>query len=160
MRFFFIQKGDAKMTNLTPKQKRFCDEYLISLNATQAAIKAGYSRKTAGSIGDENLKKPEIKKYIETRLKEKEKELIADQNEVLEYLTLVMRGKSQSEEIIIEGCGKGISEARLINKHPDEKDRIKAAELLGKAHGAFSDKIDLNGDMELNIVVDYGDDDN
>ena len=46
------------------KQKRFCEEYIVDFNATQAAIRAGYSKKTAGSIGSENLKKPEIKKYI------------------------------------------------------------------------------------------------
>ena len=76
---------------MTEKQKRFCDEYLISLNATQAAIKAGYSEKTAKQIGQENLTKPDIKKYIEDRLDEKEKELIADQDEVMKYLSAVMR---------------------------------------------------------------------
>ena len=68
---------------MTEKQKLFCEEYLISLNATQAAIKAGYSEKTAYSIGNENLKKPEIQEYIQKRLKEKEDALIAKQDEVL-----------------------------------------------------------------------------
>ena len=79
------------MVKMTAKQQRFCDEYLIDLNATQAAIRAGYSKKTAGVIGDENLKKPYIIEYIDKRMAEKEAELIADQNEVIKYLTSVMR---------------------------------------------------------------------
>lgn len=80
------------MAKLTAKQQRFCDEYLIDLNATQAAIRAGYSPKTARMIANENLTKPYIKEYIEKRMAEKEKELIADQDEVLKYLTSVLRG--------------------------------------------------------------------
>ena len=145
------------MAEMTAKQKRFCDEYLIDLNATQAAIRAGYSEKTARKIGQENLTKPDIKKYIEERMAEKEKELIADQDEVLKYLTAVMRGKSQSEVVVVEGIGEGCSEARAMQKAPDEKERLKAAELLGKRYGLYTDKIDQQVDMELNISVDYGD---
>ena len=77
---------------LNDKQQRFCDEYLIDLNATQAAIRAGYSKKTAYSQGQRLLKHDEAKTYIEARMAEKEKELIADQDEVLKYLTSVLRG--------------------------------------------------------------------
>lgn len=142
---------------LTDKQRKFCDEYLIDLNATQAAIRAGYSPKTARMIANENLTKPYIKEYIEKRMAEKEKELIADQDEVLKYLTSVLRGKSQSTEIIVEGVGDGCSEARTILKEPSEKDRLKAAELLGKRYGLYTDKVEADVDMELNITVDYGD---
>lgn len=145
------------MAKLTAKQQRFCDEYLIDLNATQAAIRAGYSKKTAYSIGVENLKKPEIKKYIDSRMAEKEKALIADQDEVLRYLTSVLRGESQSTEIVVEGIGEGCSEARTIQKEPSEKDRLKAAELLGKRYGLYTDRIETDVDMELNISIDYGD---
>ena len=145
------------MAKLTAKQQRFCDEYLIDLNATQAAIRAGYSKRTAYSIGIENLKKPEIKKYIDSRMAEKEKELIADQDEVLKYLTSVMRGESKSTELVVEGCGDGFSEARTVLKEPSEKDRLKAAELLGKRYGLYTDKIETDVDMELNINIDYGD---
>lgn len=141
------------MANMTPKQKRFCDEYLIDLNATQAAIRAGYSEKTAYSIGVENLKKPEIKNYIAERMAEKESELIADQDEVLQYLTSVMRGKTQSSVLAL--CGDGCQE--VIEKNPDEKERLKAAELLGKRYGLYTEKVEQQVDMELNIVVDYGD---
>ena len=144
---------------MTPKQKRFCDEYLIDLNATQAAIRAGYSKKTAYSIGEENLKKPELKKYIDSRMAEKESELIADQDEVLKYLTAVMRGKTQAEVVVVENVGDFRSEARTMQKAPDEKERLKAAELLGKRYGLYTDRVEQDVDMNLNITVDYGDGD-
>lgn len=148
-----------KKDKLTLKQKRFADEYIISGNATQSAIKAGYSKKTAGVIAVENLEKPNIKTYIDERLKELDDKAIAKQEEVLQYLTAVMRGQSKSAVVVIEGLGEGLSEARLINKTPDEKDRIKAAELLGKRYGAFTEKVDISGDMSLSIEVDYGTED-
>ena len=74
----------------------------------------------------------------------------------MEYLTLVLRGGSQSTEIVVEGTGKGRSEARAVEKTPSEKDRLKAAELLGKAYGLYTDRIGMDADMELNITVDYG----
>lgn len=148
-----------KKDKLTLKQKRFADEYIISGNATQSAIKAGYSKKTAGVIAVENLEKPNIKAYIDKRLKELDDKAIAKQEEVLQYLTAVMRGQSKSAVVVIEGLGEGLSEARLINKTPDEKDRIKAAELLGKRYGAFTEKVDISGDMSLSIEVDYGTED-
>lgn len=143
---------------LTAKQQRFCDEYLIDLNATQAAIRAGYSEKAARQIATENMAKPAIKEYIEKRMAEKEAALVADQAEVLKYLTSVMRGQSQSEVVVVEGVGEGCSEARAMQKAPDEKERLKAAELLGKAHMMFTDKVQQEVDMDLNITVDYGDD--
>lgn len=143
---------------MTAKQKRFCDEYLTDMNATQAAIRAGYSAKTAYAIGQENLKKPVVKEYIEERMQQKEKELIADQDEVMRYLTSVLRGQSQSEIVVIESTGDFMSQARTMQKAPDEKERLKAAELLGKAHMLFTDKVQQEVDMDLNITVDYGDD--
>ena len=148
-----------KKDKLTLKQKKFADEYIISGNATQSAIKAGYSKKTAGVIAVENLEKPNIKAYIDERLKELDDKAIAKQEEVLQYLTAVMRGQSKSAVVVIEGLGEGLSEARLMNKTPDEKDRIKAAELLGKRYGAFTEKVDISGDMSLSIEVDYGTED-
>lgn len=146
--------ADGKMT---AKQRRFCDEYLIDLNATQAAIRAGYSKKTAYSIGNENLNKPEIDRYIKKRMEEKEAELIADQDEVLKYLTSVIRGQSRSSVVVVESTGDFMSEAREMEKAPDEKEKLKAAELLGKRYGIFTDKLEQSVDMDLNITVDYGD---
>lgn len=142
------------MSQLTAKQQRFCDEYLIDMNITQAAIRAGYSKKTAYAIGQENLKKPMVKEYIEKRMAEKEAALIADQTEVMQYLTSVMRGGSSSSVLARNEAGAD----RVIEKPPDEKERLKAAELLGRAHMMFTDKVQQDVDMNLNITVDYGDD--
>lgn len=128
---------------LTLKQKRFADEYIISGNATDAAKKAGYSEKTAFTIATENLKKPYIKQYIDQRIKELDDKKIAKQEEVLRYLTSVLRGESESAIVVVEGCGDGYSEARTVKKTPDEKERLKAAELLGKRYRIFSEKSEV-----------------
>ena len=144
---------------LTIKQQRFADEYIISGNATKAAIKAGYSEKTANRIATENLSKPVIKTYIDARLAELEDKAIAKQDEVLKYLTSVMRGESLSEIVVIEGEGDGVSTARRMEKAPEEKDRIKAAELLGKRYGLFKDKVDITGEVRTVVVDDIGETD-
>ena len=136
---------------MTFKQQRFCDEYLIDLNATQAAIRAGYSKKTAYSIGVENLKKPELKKYIEQRMEEKESELIADQDEVLKYLTSVLRGEELDEMLTTNPMGE--TETVKIRR---QSNQIKSAELLAKRYGLLVEKVEGELDMELNITIDYG----
>lgn len=138
------------------RQRRFADEYLIDLNAEAAAVRAGYSPRYARGNAYKLVARSGIKEYIEKRMAEKESELIADQNEVLRYLTAVMRGESTSEEIIVEGIGDGRSKARKLEKTPSEKDRLKAAELIGKRYGLFTDKIETDIDMDLNISIDYG----
>lgn len=145
------------MAKMTAKQQRFCDEYLIDLNATQAAIRAGYSEKYAHTNANKLLQITTIKDFISERMAEKESELIADQDEVLKYLTSVMRGESQSEIVVVENIGDYMSEARAMQKAPDEKERLKAAELLGKRYGLYTEKVDQQVDMDLNITVDYGD---
>ena len=142
------------VAGMTAKQKRFCDEYLIDLNATQAAIRAGYSKKAAQAIGAENLTKPVIKQYIEQRMQEKEDALIAGQNEVLKYLTSVLRGESEASVVVVESTGDFTSEARIIKKPPDEKERLKAAELLGKRYGLYTDKVEASGAIPVVIVDD------
>lgn len=144
---------------MTAKQKRFCDEYLVDLNATQAAIRAGYSEKNANNIASENLAKPNIKKYISDRMAEKESELIATQDEVLRYLTSVLRDNTDSETIVIEGLGEGMSKARKTRIKPSEKDKLKAAELLGKRYALFTEKVEQAVDMDLSVNIDYGDGD-
>lgn len=111
---------------MTPKQKKFCDEYIKSGNAKQSAIKAGYSPKTAYSIGNENLNKPELKAYIEKRLKRLESEKIAGAREVLEYLSSVMRGE-QTESV---ATARGVYD----NVPVSAKDRINAAKELLKRY--------------------------
>ena len=145
------------MAKLTAKQQRFCDEYLVDLNATQAAIRAGYSSKTAHVIGAENLSKPNLKRYIDQRMAEKESALIADQDEVLKYLTAVMRGESRASVVVVESTGDFMTEAREMQKAPDERERLKAAELLGKRYGLYTEKVEQAVDMDLNITVESGD---
>jgi len=124
---------------LTEKQKAFADEYITCLNATEAALKAGYSENTAGAIGHENLKKPKIKEYIETRMEAKEEDRIATQDEVLEYLTKVMRGEEEEIDKFFDDTGR----EKEIRQPPKVRDRTKAAELLGKRYAIFVDKQEL-----------------
>ena len=131
------------MTKMTLKQQRFADEYIITGNATQAAIKAGYSKKTAKVIANENLTKPYIKKYIDERLAQLESEKIASQQEVLSYLSSVMRGEMTEQTLRSVGeSGQVIAEIDV-----GAKDRIKAAELLGKRYKLWTDKseVDVTG---------------
>lgn len=135
---------------MTPKQKRFCDEYLIDCNATRAAIDAGYSKKTAYSIGNENLSKPELRAYIDERLAEMESKKIADATEVMQYLTSVLRGESKSS--VLSLCGDGYQE--VVEKNPDEKEKLKAAELLAKRYGLLTDKLGVTGAIPVVISGD------
>ena len=137
---------------MTPRQQKFCDEYLISGNATDAAIKAGYSPKTAYSMGNENLNKPELKAYIETELDKIHSAKIADTEEVMKYLTAVMRGEHTEEIPLL--CGDGCQ--KLTQKEVGTKERLKAAELLAKRYGLLTDKVNLNGTAEVTIVDDIG----
>lgn len=144
---------------MTKKQKIFADEYLIDLNATRA-YKVAYPNVkndvTAAAAASRLLRNVKVQEYIAQRMAEKESELIADQDEVLRYLTSVLRGKSRAQEIVVEGIGEGCSEARTMEKAPSEKERLKAAELLGKRYALFTDKVDMDADMDLNITIDYG----
>ena len=145
---------------MTEKQKLFADEYLIDCNATRA-YKAVYrsikSDEVARKAGSRLLTNVDVKKYITNRMEEIHNEKTADAQEVIEYLTSVLRGESCSTEIVVEGTGDGCSEARTIEKAPSEKERLKAAELLGKRYGLYTDKVDLDADAELHICIDYGD---
>ena len=100
----------------------------------------------------ENLKKPHIKSYIDERLEAINSAKIASQEEVLQYLTAVMRGETAATEVVVEGEGDGVSCARLIEKPPNEKERIRAAELLGKRYGAFTDKVSVDGNIAVEFV--------
>lgn len=152
---FAMLGGDGKLSKLTLKQKRFADEYIISANATAAAIKAGYSKKTARSIGQENLTKPDIKAYIDERLEKLDSEKIADQKEVLQYLSSVMRGEQQEKTLISIGeFGQ-----EIVDIDVGAKDRIKAAELLGKRYRLFTDKVEMDVSSDVTINVGEWDDD-
>lgn len=117
---------------ITAKQKRFCDEYLIDMNATQAAIRAGYSKKTAGAIGSENLKKPEIRAYIDARLEPMEDNTIMRAEEVQQVITEIARDKAAPR-----------------------KDRLKAAELMGKRYRLFVDRTETDVNGTLPVTVEF-----
>ncbi|MEE1153925.1 MAG: terminase small subunit [Acutalibacteraceae bacterium] len=136
---------------MTEKQRIFCDEYLKDLNATRA-YKVAYPKVKKDEVARANssrlLTNANIKNYIDTQLEALHNERTADVREIMEYLTSVLRGESSGEEIVTEFIGDGMSEARAISKHPSEKDRLKAAELLGKRFGMFKEKVEVNGSLE------------
>lgn len=131
---------------LTEKQKAFCDYYIETLNATESYIRAGYkvkSEASANSAASRLLRNVKVKSYIDKRLKQIESERIADAKEVMQYLTSVMRGE-EIEEIV------GFTEEgpEKISKLPNVKDRVKAAELLGRRYSLFTDKVDIEGNID------------
>ena len=144
---------------MTEKQRRFCDEYLIDANATQAYIRAGYSPKGAGQSAEKLLKNTEIQSYLGDRMKQLESDRVASAEEVIKYLTSVLRGETQAEVVVVEGDGDGCSSARKIQKAPDEKEKLKAAELLGKRYGLFKDNVNLDGGVSITFVEDLSADD-
>lgn len=137
---------------LNARQKAFCEYYVAIGNATEAAIKAGYSKKTADRIASENLRKLELKKYIDELMQKLESERTASAKEVLEMLTSSMRGELKEEVVVVEGTGDGCSDARIVEKQIGLKDRIKAAELLGKRYRLFTDKVEVEGVLPVMIV--------
>lgn len=119
---------------LTEKQKRFIDYYIETANATEAAIRAGYSKKTAKQIGSENLAKLDC--FIKEKLEAKDKDRIASQDEVLEFLTRVIRG----EELDQFGLDASL------------RDRLESAKLLGQRYGTFTQKVEHTGSIP--VVID------
>lgn len=154
---------------MTEKQKRFCDEYLIDLNATQAAIRAGYSPNGINKRVSRMMANDGIQEYIKKRLAEKEDALIAKQDEVLQTLTRVLRRQEMDTVVVTckerrsgydENGKKVIVEKevpQLVQVPTRVSDLNKAAELLGKRYGLYTDKVDLDADAELHICIDYGD---
>ena len=139
---------------LTEKQTKFVDYYIeTGGNATEAARKAGDSKKTAEAIGLENLGKPRIKSAIDARLAELKSQRTADATEVLEYLTAVMRGQQMDETVVVEGTGDGRSSARKMQVRVASRDRNKAAELLGRVYGIYNDKLKLEN-APVPVIVD------
>lgn len=121
---------------LTPKQRRFCEEYLKSGNATDAAKKAGYKEKAAHSVGAENLRKPAISAYIKRRMGEQEAALVADANEVLQFYSAVMRGEVKDQF----GIDASLS------------DRLKAADSLAKRLAAA--ELKPNAEDAVRVIID------
>ena len=123
---------------LTPKQKAFADYYIETGNATEAARRAGYKGKNINRIASENLSKLDIKQYIDERLAKIEDARIAKGEEVLEYLTKVMRGEEKDQ----------------FGLDASLQDRTKAAELLGKRYRLFVDKVEQKVDVNTTTKLD------
>lgn len=109
---------------MNPRQKAFADYYIETGNATEAAVKAGYSKKTAYSIGEQNLKKLEVSQYIKERMEQADKKRIASADEVIAFYTAVIRGEVKDQ------FGLDASLA----------DRIKAADSLMKRYNVADDR--------------------
>lgn len=135
---------------LNDMQRRFVDEYLIDLNATQAAKRAGYKETSAYSQGQRLLKHDEIKTLIKEKMAKREEDTIATADEVMRYLTSVIRGQSRSHVLARDDLGAEY----ILEKPPDEKERLKAAELMGKRHQLFTDKVKVDGNVPVMIVDD------
>ena len=156
------------VNKLNERQKRFADEYLIDMNAEAAAIRAGYSPKYARGNAHKLVANSGIRERIKKRMDEKEADLIASQDEVLQTLTRILR--REENDIVVVTCrqrksyydsnGKKVIEEKEVPKMVEIPAKIsdvnKSAELLGKRYALYTDKVDNNVDMELNIVVDYG----
>lgn len=137
-----------EVKKLTIKQQAFADYYIEYGNATQAAIQAGYSKKYANTNASKLLQNTTIKAYIDKRMEELKSKRVADQQEILEYLTSILRGE-QTEETL-RGVGEGAQTIDDIDV--SAKDRIKAAELLGKRYAMWTDKVDqTNTNIEINV---------
>lgn len=139
------------MTKLTEKQKRFADYFIETGNASQSAVKAGYSKKYSNTNANKLLQNTTIKNYIDEKLEEMSSKRIASANEVMELLTSAARGELEEEVVVVENAD-GFSEARTIKKKIGARDRIKAAELLGKRYRLWTDKVEVKGMVPVMIV--------
>lgn len=131
---------------LTERVKKFCEEYLIDLNASKAALRAGYAPAYASRQGWRILQDEDVQAYIKARMDEKNKELIASQNEVLEYLTKVIRGEEVDEKVVFDQFGTA-SKVTIRT----QQNQIKAAELMAKRYGLLNDKVNISGAVPVVI---------
>lgn len=131
---------------LNPKQEAFCLNYARTGNPAKAYKEAGYNCKTdnaAGANARRLLQLDKIKARLAEITAELASEKIASVREIQERLTAIMRGELLEEQVVVEGCGDGFSEAKVIKKQPMLKDIIKAAETLGKMQGAFDNRLQI-----------------
>ncbi len=145
------------------RQKIFVTEYLIDFNATQAAIRAGYSEKTARSQGQRLLTNVDIKNAIKEEREKIQDENIATAKDVEEFLSQAMNGQIDEEVLMVVGAGDGVGDVARERKELSAKDRIKAAELLGKRHALFTDRQEIDATIRTDkldsILQQLGDED-
>lgn len=137
------------------RHEKFCHEYIKDMNATQAAIRTGYSEKTAKMQGSRLMTNDDVKARVAELRDAYFNENIMTAQQVEYELTRIALGLSNEKQVVIEGTGEGCSEARIIDKPPDEKSRLKALELMAKRHRI------LSGDTTIDIkpVLIVGGDD-
>lgn len=147
---------------LTPKQQRFVDEYLIDLNATQAAIRAGYSAKTACGIGWENLTKPDIADAIVKAQEKRTERTEITQDYVIKTIIDTIERCNQASPVLDRHGDTVLGEASDGTLNPiykyDATNVLKGSELLGKHLGMFTDKVEVSGGMAISTVSDLMDD--
>lgn len=143
------------MTKMTLKQQRFADEYIITGNLYKSAVEAGYSEKYAKSQSHKLLENVGIKNYIDVRLAKLESEKIATQEEVLQYLTSVMRGEKTEPLLVLDGEGA----QKVIEAVSNVQSRTRAAELLGKRYSMWTDKQEVTSNNVTEIVWDIPNED-
>lgn len=144
------------MAKLTEKQKLFCENYLMTMNAVDAYLavyKNCKSRDNASKHASRLLALPHIRAYVDTCLEKAHSNKVADIQEVMEYLTSVMRGETSAEEVLVVGTGEGCSEPRKVSKAPSEKERLKAAELIGKRYALFTGSDTKEDDSDSVVIV-------
>lgn len=165
--------GWWKLSGLPEKQQRFVDEYIISLNATEAAIRAGYSERTARSQGQRLLTKVDIQRLLQEKMAALQKDTIATQDEILEHLTRVMRRQEPEYTVVTLKTKKdvwkpdenGTMRKQVVEKEEEKivpiptrvSDTNKAAELLGKRYAMWTDKAQNTNFTAVTIVDDIDD---
>ena len=146
---------EVSIVKLNIKQKAFADYFIETGNAYQSAIKAGYSENYAKGNVIKLLENESVKAYIKERMKEIESERIAKAEEVLAFLSASLRGEVL-EEVVSTETVEGMVKPVILKKQLSAKDRIKAAELLGKRYALFTEKVDLEGNVGVTIIDDIG----
>lgn len=144
---------------MTDKQRRFAEEYVRDRDPRRA-YRTAYPRVKSDDVAHVNASRllhdarfEDVQTYIREMLDKASDEAVADAHEVLAYLTGVLRGQSQSEIVVTEGQGEGFSRARAMSKRPDEKERLKAAELLAKYHQLLIPRVQIEAERTGGVIV-------
>lgn len=139
---------------LTPKEKKFCQEYVRTGNASEAVRLAGYSEKNVRQRGSKMLSKDYIQAYINELMEELKKETIADADEVMQLLTSIARGETKEENVVVDKAGN----VSIVETRVKEKERVKALELLGKRYKLYTDKVEASVEGQVQVVFEGEDD--
>lgn len=143
---------------LNVKQEAFCLHYATSGNATESYKEAGYACKNdaaAGASARRLLQQDKIKNRLAELAEEMASEKIANGLEIQERLTAILRGELKEDQVVVEGCGDGVSQATVVERNPQLKDVIRAAVELARMQGTYNSKMQV----ELTIPVFGGEED-